>query len=83
MTKLRSQIVLVVADRPAQARSLRFEVGVFPLGVVRLTSNHPAHPQMFGAVPPGQALAQQQILSFDTTLDEPVDVLDYRGVPWP
>lgn len=81
---LRGQVAgEVVADEPAQARSLRLEVGVFALDGVRLSSIHPAHPQVLGAFPPGPALAQQQILSFDAQLEAPIDVLDYRGVPWP
>lgn len=81
---LRGQVAgEVVADKPAQARALRLEIGVFPLDGVGLSSNHPAHPQVLGAFPPGPALAKQQILSFDAPLDVPLDVLDYRGVPWP
>lgn len=73
----------VVADRPAIARAVRLEVGVFPLAGVALTAPHPAHPAVLGALPPGPAVAGQQVLRFDAPLPSPVDVLDYRGVPWP
>jgi hypothetical protein len=73
----------VVADKPALARALRLEVGVFPLAGVSLTAIHPAHPKVFGVSPPGPAVSGQQVLSFELRLDPPLDVLDYRGEPWP
>jgi len=73
----------VVADQPAQARSLRLEVGVFPLAGASLSANHPAHPEVLAVSPPHLAVSRQQVLSFEAPLDPPLEVLDYRGVPWP
>lgn len=74
----------VVADRPASATTLRLEIGVFPLGAsCQLVAEHPAHPAVLTPLPPGPAVSQQFVLTFDTALERPVDVLDDRSVPWP
>lgn len=73
----------VVADRPATARLLRLEIGVFPLDEhCRLESEHPAHRLVLSAAPSDPAIRRQQVLKFDARLDRAVDVLDYRAAPW-
>ncbi len=73
----------VVADSPAKAQKLRLEVGVFPIDdQCRLEAENPAHPKVLTALPPGPAIARQQVLSFDKALGKPVDVLDYKAYPW-
>lgn len=73
----------VVADAPAKARLLRLEIGVFPLDErTRLVAEHPAHPQVLTVFPPGAGISSQQSLVFDTGLDRPIRVHDYRAVPW-
>jgi hypothetical protein len=73
----------VIADKPATARLLRLEVGVFPVDdQCLLEAENPAHPLVFTAMPPGSAVSRQEILKFDTRLGGSVDVLDYRAYPW-
>jgi hypothetical protein len=73
----------VVADNPAKAQKLRLEVGVFPIDdQCRLEAENPAHPKVLTALPPGPAIARQQVLSFDKGLGRSVDVLDYKAYPW-
>ena len=74
----------VLADMPATATSLVFEVGVFPVDdKCRLVAENPAFPTVLSAYPPHPAVARQQILSKSFPLQQPASVLDYRAVPWP
>jgi len=74
----------VVADQPATARSLRLEVGIFPVDAhCKLVAEHPAHPDVFSVLPPGPAIEHQQLLVFDAPLDPPLPVSSYRVEPWP
>lgn len=73
----------VVADVPREASVLRFAMGVFPLDDrCRLAAEQPAFPEVFSALPPGAALARQEIVSAEIALAHPLTVLDYRSVPW-
>jgi hypothetical protein len=73
----------VVADKPAQARSLRFALGVFTLeDSLQLISENPAWPKLLTAFPPGKAVPRQQVLTKEFELQTAVPVLDYRGAPW-
>lgn len=73
----------VVADVPVSAREVEVVIGVFPCGAgCQLTSEHPAFPDVFTAVPPGEALRRQVSLTWPFSCDPPIPVLDYRGVPW-
>lgn len=73
----------VVPDAPAKAKKAAFHLGVFPAGDgVRLVAENPAFPDVMTAVPPDPALAGQQVVTSEFLLDPPLDVLDYRVVPW-
>lgn len=73
----------VVADAPAKARLLRLEIGVFPIDEgIQLIPENPAHPHVLTVFPPHAAVEAQRSLLFDTALDRPLRVLDYRVAPW-
>lgn len=73
----------VVADSPAKAKQVKIEVGIFPIDdQCRLEPENPAHPNVLTALPPGPAIARQQVLSAERLLNSPVDVLDYKAYPW-
>jgi hypothetical protein len=72
-----------VADRPAQASSLRLSVAAFPVqSDLRLLAPEPAWPQIFEVSPAGRAIDLQQVFSRDFALETPAQVLDYRAVPY-
>jgi hypothetical protein len=73
----------VVADKPAVATSVRFEIGYFPISAgLQLVPSNPAHPTLLSPMPPGPAVSQQRVVAQDFELPGPLSVLDYRAVPW-
>lgn len=74
----------MIADRPASATVVTVAYGFFLVEEpVRLLARNPAHPDALTAYPPDLAVRGQQVLSRSIRLVEPIQVLDYRAVPWP
>jgi hypothetical protein len=71
-----------VADVPASVSRVTFTVGAFPVTEgVRLSSEHPAFPDVLTASP--NAVARQELFARVLDLARPVEVLGYRVAPWP
>jgi hypothetical protein len=73
----------VVASDPVQVSTVRLMIGVFALAgqeLINLNPVSPAYPNVYRVWPPGVALSRQVVLTHETKLPAPIQVLNYKVV---